>query len=44
MMGHGGKKDQLINNNMTKIVTSGPPCDLTGLKEEKSNWKWLGHV
>ena len=40
-MGQGGKKDKLVNNDITEIVIPWQESDLTRLKV-KSNWKNIG--
>ena len=34
-MGQGGKKDKLVNNDITEIVIPWQESDLTGLKESE---------
>ena len=34
-MGQGGKKDKLVNNDITEIVVPWQESDLTGLKESE---------
>lgn len=34
-MGQGGKKDKLVNNDITQIVIPWQESDLTGLKESE---------
>lgn len=44
-MGQGGKKGQLVNNDITKTAASWQQCDSTGLKEGEVKLEEVGfHV